>query len=135
MIMSWGKCKREFVRKITPDVEMIESLKEKSTRRSERARQGTDTDFIVEDYYEAINELLIAYLLKNGYRSKNHQCLISFFHKENPDYEPEAQLIQQMSFFRNRLNYYGEDIPSQFYEKNKDEFERIITLLLKMIEE
>ena len=38
-----------------------------------------------------------------------------------------------MSFFRNRLDYYGEDIPAEFYKNNKDEFERMIKLILKII--
>jgi len=39
-----------------------------------------------------------------------------------------------MSFFRNRLNYYGEDIPMNFYIENREEFERIVGLLLRLIE-
>ena len=96
--------------------------------------KSENVSFVVEDYYEVIKELLVAYLLKNGLKSGNHQCLISYFYKENPDYEKEACLISQMSFFRNRLNYYGEDVPMEFYEKNKDEFERLIKLILELIE-
>ena len=81
-----------------------------------------------------IKEFLTAYLLKNGMRSSNHQCLISYFLKKNPDCEREAVLIQQMSFFRNRLNYYGEDIPEEFYTENKEEFEKIVKLVLRLIE-
>jgi len=40
-------------------------------KRLKRARSATETEFVVEDYYEVIKELLIAYLLKNGLRSKN----------------------------------------------------------------
>jgi hypothetical protein len=40
-----------------------------------------------------------------------------------------------MSFFRNRLDYYGEDIPMGFYNKNKKEFESIIQLILELIED
>ena len=93
-----------------------------------------NVSFAVEDYYEVIKELLIAYMLIHGLRSKNHQCLISFFHKENPDYEREAYLIAQMSFFRNRLEYYGEDTPLGFYEKNKENFERIIQIIKDLID-
>jgi hypothetical protein len=89
--------------------------------------------FIVEDYYEVIKELLVAYLLKNGLRSKNHQCLITYFYRENPDLEYEVNLISQLSYFRNRLGYYGERIPFGFYDKNKEEFENIIKLILKLI--
>jgi len=53
----------------------------------------------------------------------------AYFYKNNPDYEREAYLISQMSFFRNRLNYYGDDIPMEFYEKNKNDFEEIIKVI------
>ena len=137
--MDWGRCEREFIRKVEPDLERISSLREKARLRLKRAKNTVVTEetvsFIVEDYYEVVKELLVAYLLKNGLKSGNHQCLISYFYKKNPDYEPETLLISQMSFFRNRLDYYGESIPLQFYNKNKRDFLGIIILLEKLIDE
>jgi len=136
-IMNWDYCKRRFIREVEIDEERIKSIIEKSMQRLDRAKKTkidlNTVSFVVEDYYEVIKELLIAYLLKNGLRSKNHQCLISYFYKQNPNYEGEVHLICQMSFFRNRLSYYGEDIPLEFYEKNKKEFQSIINLLKKLI--
>ena len=132
--MNWKKCENEFIRKVEVDNERIDSIKKKALRRLERVRNEKNADFAVEDYYEVVKELLTAYFLKNGLRSSNHQCLISYFLKENPDNEREAMLIQQMSFFRNRLTYYGEDIPEEFYEENKEEFEKIIKLILRLID-
>ncbi len=134
--MNWNECEKNFIREVEIDTERIESIKKKALKRLERARSPfkDDVSLAVEDYYEVVKELLIAYLLKFGIRSKNHQCLISFFYKNNPELETEANLIQQMSFYRNRLDYYGEDIPVSFYEKNKKEFESIIELLIKKVE-
>jgi uncharacterized protein (UPF0332 family) len=99
-----------------------------------RARKElVEIDFAVEDYYEVVKELLIAYLLKKGLRSQNHQCLISFFYKNNPDLEFEANLMQKMSFYRNRLNYYGEDVPKEFFSENKENFEKVIKLLFGLV--
>ncbi len=136
-IMNWGECEKNFIKEVEVDTERIDSIKKKALKRLERARSPFkgDISLAVEDYYEVIKELLIAYMLKFGMRSKNHQCLISFFYKKNPNLETEANLIQQMSFYRNRLDYYGEDIPTSFYEKNKIEFEVIIKMLIKKIEE
>ncbi|MBI2629813.1 hypothetical protein HYW76_01805 [Candidatus Pacearchaeota archaeon] len=137
-IMGWGECEKKFIRKVEIDEERIKSIVKKAMDRLKRARNTKinleSVSFIVEDYYEVIKELLVAYMLKYGMRSKNHQCLISFFYKNNKDYEQETIIISQMSFFRNRLDYYGEDIPMEFYSKNKDDFERIINLILKLIE-
>ena len=122
--MSWKVCERGFIRNVEVDEERVKSLVKKALQRLNRAK-STDINlenvsFVVEDYYEVIKELLVAYLLKNGLKSKNHQCLISYFYKMNQDYEKEAYLISQMSFFRNRLGYYGEDIPMEFYKDNKE---------------
>ena len=132
--MDWRKCEREFIRKVEADEERILSIKKKAIRRLERARKSAEVDFAVEDYYETVKELLTAYLLKNGMRSSNHQCLISYFLKRNPAQEREAVLMQQMSFFRNRLTYYGEDIPEEFYKENKQNFEKIIKQILVLVE-
>ena len=66
-------------------------------------------------------------------RSKNHKCLITFFYKNNPDYEGYAKLISKLSYYRNRLDYYGENIPFSFYEKNKDNIQDIIELLRSLL--
>ena len=137
-IMDWEECEKKLVRQVEVDNERIESIVKKALQRLKRA-ESTDINsenvsFVVEDYYEVIKELLVAYLLRNGLRSKNHQCLISYFHKQNPEQEKETGLISQMSFFRNRLGYYGEDIPMEFYKENKEDFKKIINLILKLLE-
>ena len=136
-LMDWNHCEKNFIKKVEVDGERIKSIVKKAFQRLKRARNtkiNLETiSFVVEDYYEVIKELLVAYLLKNGLRSKNHQCLITYFYRNNPDYEKEAYLISQMSFFRNRLNYYGDDIPMEFFEKNKEDFESIIKIIKSLI--
>ncbi len=131
-MMDWNKCE-EFIRKVEIDEERIKSIIEKAEQRLKIVKEMKVSEervsFIIEYYYEVIKELLVAYLLKNGLRSKNHQCLISYFYKQNPDYEFEANLISQMSFYRNRLCYYGESVPLNFYKKNKENILEIIKLL------
>jgi len=136
-IMDWGLCRKDFIREVEVDSPRIVSIVDNAMKRLKRAKETKidldNVSLVVEDYYEVIKELLVAYLLKNGLRSKNHQCLISFFYKQNPDYESEAHLISQMSFFRNRLNYYGELIPMEFYEKNKGRFMEVIRILKGLV--
>lgn len=137
-LMDWNRCEREFVRDVEKDTERIASIKEQALLRLAMVKILPEREdmisFIVEGLYEVIKELLIAYLLQNGMRSQNHQCLITFFYKKNPDYETEAHLISQMSYYRNRLTYYGEKIPKEFYEKNKNEINKMIILIDKLIE-
>lgn len=137
--MNWNECEKQFIKKVEIDPSRIKFLVKTSELRiknliEKKAVTNENVSFIIEDFYEAIKELLTALLLKNGMRSKNHQCLISFFYKNYPEYEKEAYLIGRMSYLRNRLNYYGDLIEFEFYEKNKNEFEKIISLLKKLIE-
>ena len=135
-LIPWELCERDFIKIVERDnwrIETIILMALKRLDKIKRYKKDDEISFIVEDYYEIIKELLVAYLLKNGLRSKNHQCLISYFYKKNPQYERESQVISQMSFFRNRLNYYGDTIPKKFYETNKREFGNIIKLLLRLV--
>lgn len=136
-MMEWKECEKEFIRKVEADKERVKSIIERSFQRRNMIESVKVTEenvsFIVEGYYEVIKELLVAYLLKNGLRSKNHQCLISYFYMNNKDYEYEAELISRMSYLRNRLNYYGEMIPFGFYNKNKESIKKIINLLSGLV--
>ncbi len=129
-LMDWNQCEKEFIREVEVDSGRINSIKEKAFLRMDLIDSLVPDEktisFIVEGYYEVIKELLVAYLLQNGLRSKNHQCLISFFSKENPDLEHEVMLISKMSFYRNRLDYYGETIPTTFFDENKSGIKNII---------
>ena len=136
-ILNWDECKRKHIINVEVDNERILSIKEKTDIRLKRAKNtNIDKDsvsLIVEDYYEVIKELLLAYLLKNGLRSKNHKCLISYFYHKNPDNESDARLISRMSYLRNRLTYYGESIEIEFYDTNKKKIDEIIKLLGELI--
>ena len=136
-LMSWNECENSFVREAKVDPFRIKSIKEKAMLRLELIDSLVPNEktvsFIVEGYYEVIKELLVAYLLQNGLRSKNHQCLISFFYKENPDLEHEVMIISKMSYYRNRLDYYGESVPTTFFNENKSEMKNIISKFNLMI--
>lgn len=136
-LIDWRICERDFIKKIEVDSERVDSIKKMALKRFEKLKKSNfleeEISFLVEDYYEVIKELLVAYLLKNGMRSKNHQCLIAYLYKMHPDLENEVNLISQMSFFRNRLGYYGESVPREFYEDKKEEFDKIIGVLLNLL--
>lgn len=136
-IMDWNYCLRTFVRRVEPDSNRIRSLRKRVRQRLDRAQKTEVTEdtvsLLVEDYYEVIKELLVCYLLQKGFVSKNHQCLISFFYQSNPEREMESMLIRRMSYFRNRLLYYGEEIPKEFYANNIYKIEKIVSLLESLL--
>ena len=131
--MSWDECKNKFIRNVEVDNEKINSMTKLALSRSDFIKSininQINVSFIVENYYEVIKELLIALLLKNGLKSQNHQCLITYFYKNYPEYEFESNLILRLSYLRNRLEYYGESIDIEFYNKYKDDFNSIIKIL------
>ena len=137
-LMSWEECTGAFMRKVSFDPARYNSIVETA---QERARflhslkvSEKNVSFIFEQYYEVIKELLVALLLKKGMRSKNHQCLFTFFAREYPSYEAEVNTISQMCFLRNRLDYYGEKVDYTYFKENYKSFEAIMGLLLKLVQ-
>ena len=138
-LISWDVCEKNFIKKVEVDMERIESIKKIALKRFEKLKKDNfskdEISFLIEDYYEIIKEFLVVYLLKNGMRSQNHHCLISYFSKMHPELENEADIISQMCFFRNRLGYYGESVPVEFYQSKKEEFDKIVNLLSDLVNE
>ena len=134
--MSWQECESKYIRKVSPDPERRRSIKELAIKRWNFIKTISVNDdnisFIFDDYYEVIKELLVALMLQHGMRSKNHQCLFTFFAREY-NYEAEVNVIKQMSFLRNRLEYYGEAVNPNYFKQNSKNFEAIIKLLIKQI--
>lgn len=135
--MDWELCQNEHVRKVEADHSKINSiLKMSSVRLKFIKKQEIDEEtasIIAEDYYEIIKELLTALLLKNGLKSNNHECLISFFKKNYLQYEYETGLIHELKGVRNKISYEGVFVEKGYLIKNKLEFEHIIKLIIGLI--
>jgi uncharacterized protein (UPF0332 family) len=137
MFMDWGKCKKDFIRETSIDTWRIASLLQTSAKRFEfiSAIHATpdNVSFIIENYYEAAKELLTALIASRGMRSKNHQCLISFFYLHYPEHEAQAHFLLQLNHLRNRLDYYGELVEYFFYENNKERLSQLILMLAVLV--
>ena len=138
-IMAWKVCLNEHIKKVEPDNEKINSIRTMCDVRLEMLKETKLTDkrasVIASDYYEIIKELLTALLLKNSMKSDNHECLISFFKHNYSKYEYETNIIHQLKDVRNRASYDGVFVKKDYVEKNKFEFEHIIKLLNKLLDE
>ncbi|MBI2669307.1 hypothetical protein HYX14_05695 [Candidatus Woesearchaeota archaeon] len=135
-LMSWPECEEKFIRRVSVDTEKINSIIEMALERLDFVKSlkadEKNVSFIFDNYYEIIKELLVALMLKQGMRSKNHQCLFTFFNKKY-GHDAEVNVIQQMSYLRNRLEYYGERVAYDYHKENYKSFEAIIQLLLKLL--
>ena len=137
-IMNWQQCLKDHIKKVKTDSEKINSIIKMCDIRLkiiEQIKIDQETSSVIaSDYYEIIKELLTALLLKNGLKSDNHECLISFFKQNFPEYEYETKIIHQLKDVRNRVSYDGVFVKKEYIETNKLEFQHIIGLLKKLLE-
>jgi len=135
--MNWDLCLKEHIKKVEPDLERVKSIVKMSKVRLKVLRNikldDETASVIATDYYEVIKELLTALLLKDGLKSDNHECLISYF-KYNYNYEYETKVIHKLKNVRNRVSYDGVFVKKDYISMNKLEFEHIISLLVKIID-
>jgi len=137
-IMDFEVCKKEHLKAVEPDHDKIESI-EKMCKARQKLITNAEIDaetasIVASDYYEIVKEFLIALLLKNGLKSDNHECLISYFKRHYPEYEYETQCIHQLKSVRNRATYDGIFVKKEYVLGNKRKFEHIIQLIYNLLE-
>lgn len=137
--MNWDVCLKEHIKKIEPDKEKIKSIQKICKIRlrvvDSIALDEETASVIATEYYEIIKELLTAILLKDGLKSDNHECLISFFKMKFPKYEYEVKTIHQLKNVRNRVSYDGIFVRKDYIEMNQSEFKHIIELLKGVLQD
>ncbi len=137
--MGWSACEKKHIRRVEADENKIKSIIKVADARLKAIQQikkdKETVSIITEGYYEVIKEFLTALLLKNGLKSDNHECLISYFKKEYGQYEHEIITLYELKNIRNRINYDGIFVKESYLEMNELEFKHIISLLKKMISE
>lgn len=136
-IMDFDRCKREVIRTVEKDIDKIKSIikmSELELKIISKIEINNDTaSKLSKDYYEIIKELLTALLLAHGMKSSNHECLISFFKHNFPQYEFEAKIMHELKNIRNRVSYDGCFIEGGYISRNMVEFTHIIGLLKNLI--
>lgn len=133
--MPWEECLDCHVKQVEIDGFRINSLLDSVKRRLRMTKSMNKNfkEYIIEQYYEIIKELLTAFMLKGGYKSNNHQCLFTYFYIKNPNNEYDVMLIKKLGYLRNRSQYYGEKIPSSFYDNKKNDIIEIIYNLIEIV--
>jgi hypothetical protein len=106
---SWKDCmdSNSAVR-ITPDTARAKSLAETA---DERIKVSPDINekncnFVFEDYYTSIMELLQALVILNGYKISNHVCL-GYYIRDVLKRGELYVLFDDIRYKRNSLTYYG----------------------------
>jgi hypothetical protein len=90
---------------------------------------------IIEEYYEIIKELLTAIMYLDGHKTLSHIKLLEYFSSRYRELtEREVRLADSLRKFRIGIVYYGRKISQDFLVNNEDEINKIIEILLKLVE-
>ena len=126
---SWAEClySNSSV-KITPDKGKAKSLIETAGERikfSNKELNENTANYIFEDYYSSILEIVHAFVILRGYKVNNHVCL-GFFIRDVLNREDLFRIFDDCRFKRNSLTYYGKRMD---FETAKDAIEKSRKLL------
>ena len=129
---SWGEClDYSSAIKITPDKEKSASLIEIAEDRitsSLRELNEKNANYVFEDYYSSILELLHALVLLDGYKVNNHICL-GYYLRDVLKNDEMFRLFDDCRYKRNSLVYYGKRMD---IETAKDAIEKAKKLMNKL---
>ncbi|MBN1646043.1 hypothetical protein JW868_03325 [Candidatus Woesearchaeota archaeon] len=106
---NWNDClNSRSAKKASPDIRRAESLAETAKERLSLIRDVNkkNCNFVFEDYYTSILELLQALAFKDGYNILNHICL-GFYLRDILNKDKLYPLFDDIRYKRNSLTYYG----------------------------
>lgn len=134
---SWKDClESESAISISPDISRVKSLKETAEERIKLIKDITkeNSNFVFEDYYISILELLQALVIKKGYKIINHLCL-GYYLRDFLKREDLYQIFDDLGYKRNSLTYYGKkmdfEVSLEAIEKSKRLIKELNNLLDK----
>jgi len=119
-LANWGDCfNRNFSLRVTPDRQKAISLIETAKERIDQINKDLNkksANYIFEDYYTSILELLQALILLDGFKVNNHVC-IGFYLRDILKREDLFRIFDDLRFKRNSLVYYGKRMEFEISKK------------------
>jgi uncharacterized protein (UPF0332 family) len=136
--MKWDDCLDIKVKKIKENPGQAKALFKLAERRIKsinKRKKYEYPQFLIEDYYETIKELISALLAIHGFKSYSHECLVSFIEAYYPNYLDNYQLhfLDSMRKLRSDIQYRGRDIADDYLERNISTIEEIIKILIDLL--
>lgn len=124
------------------DIELIKSLKNIAEKGIEFIKEksknikknSTDWTFVFRDYYESLRGLIEAYLLFDKVIAENHQCKNAYLCLKHPELDLDWNFLETARLKRNAINYRGQLLKYEDWNKLKLQFELHINKLKKEIE-
>ncbi len=106
---SWDDCMENYsAKKVSPNVERANSLIETAEERIRIIKEidKNNCNFVFEDYYTSLLELLQALIIKKGYIILNHLC-IGYYVRDVLKKGDMYTVFDDVRYKRNALTYYG----------------------------
>lgn len=132
---SWVDClESNSAVRVSPDKERAESLVETSGERIKLIKEINEKNcnFVFEDYYTSVLELLQALVILSGYKIVNHICL-GYYLRDALKREDLFMIFDDVRYKRNSLTYYGKRMDFETAKKSIEHCKKLITSIRKEI--
>ncbi|MFC1691768.1 hypothetical protein ACFL0W_06330 [Nanoarchaeota archaeon] len=125
------------------DIELIKSLKfvaEKGLlfikdKSKNIKKDSTDWTFVFRDHYESLRSLIEAFLLFDKIAAESHQCKNAYICFKHPELELNWDFLETIRLKRNAINYKGQLLKYEEWNKLKLGFDLHINKLISEIDE
>ena len=132
---NWQGClDNQLARIVKPDLKRAESLIETAEERINLFKEINEKNcnFVFEDYYTSILELLQALAFIEGFNISNHPCL-GFYLKEKLKREDLYFVFDDLRYKRNSLIYYGNKMDFETAKQTIEKSKKLINELKKLV--
>jgi hypothetical protein len=129
---AFAKCKKEgcFIPIETVDIEKIKSTLEISDSdmssakilKGNLSKDSKGWNSVYKLYYDALHELVEAFLRFDKIKSDNHQCLFAYLCEKHPELELNWEFFEKVRTKRNGINYYGTPIKHEDWKEVELQF-------------
>src|SRR3989338_6376940 len=125
------------------DIELIKSLKQVAraglifikAKSKDIKKDSTDWTFVFRDYYESLRGLIEAFLLFDKIEADSHQCKNAYICFKYPEIEMDWNFLETVRLKRNAINYRGQFLKHDDWNKLILPFNFHSNLLTKKIDE
>jgi len=125
--------------RIQPDRKKASSLKDMARVTFERLKEIDREKYpsnTLKDYYDILKALMEAIMYLDGIKIKGdgaHYETIEYICKEYDLNESRRILLQDIREYRNRISYEGFNVKSDYIKQNTRKIEKMINILLRLI--
>ena len=129
---SWNECLvSENAIKISPNIEKAKSILQIAEERINQSLKNVNeknVNFVFEDYYSSLIEIIHATVFIKGYKVLNHICLGNYI-KDILKREDLFNIFDDLRYKRNSLTYYGKKMD---FEVGKDAIQKSKRLIKEL---